>query len=740
MTDAVRCLLRPRSVAVIGASTDPLKRGHQAIRRLQADGFERPIYPINPRAQEILGLPTYPDIESVDADVDLALLVTPAAQAPDLLRACGRKGVAAAVVIAVGFGETGQAGRELEREVADVAREHGIALVGPNTNGVLNPHERLNLVGVADVPEGDVALICQSGNMGLSLFAEAGHTGAFGFSSYVGIGNEAGLGYHDLLPYLAEDDTTRAALLYAEGFRDGRAFLAAASDLARTKPVVLYKAGRSEAAQRSALSHTGAVAGSPRVADAVLAQSGVLVVDRSDELVAVCETVLGQPPLESSRVAVLADGGGHATVAADALGRHALDLAELGEETRARLAAVLPAAASVVNPVDVAGATDRDPSVFETCAEALLADPNVAGVLCVGLFGGYGIRFSDELAEIEERTAAGMASAAAEHGKALVLQSTYAHARPRAHAILRDAGVPVTSSVETSVRGLAALAERGRFLAAVEGRPGLGSAARARPEEVTALTEPQGRRLLEEHGIDVGWWAMATNAEEAAEAAADLAVPLAMKVVSEEVVHKSDAGGVLLDVDGEDAARAGYERLMARVGEAVPAARLDGVLLAPMAASGIELLVGATTDPTFGPLLTVGAGGVAVEVTEDVAFRAVPVARDDIEQMLDELVISPLLAGHRGGAAVDRAALVTLLEQVSDLVAAHPEIIDLDLNPVIARPDGIELVDVRVVVGTGQEGDDHARGGASRPGDPMAAGSPGDGARPDEEATVTFGR
>jgi acetate---CoA ligase (ADP-forming) len=703
MTAGVRALLAPRSVAVIGASNDPLKRGHQAIRRLQADGFEHPIYPINPRADEILGLRAYPDIESVESDVDLALLVTPAAHAPELLRACGRKGVAAAVVIAVGFGETGEEGRALEREVAEVASEHGIALVGPNTNGVLNPRRRLNLVGVAGVPAGDVALICQSGNMGLSLFAEAAHTGALGFSGYVGIGNEAGLGYHDLLPYLAEDETTRAVLLYAEGFRDGRAFLCAAADLARDKPVVLYKAGRSEAAQRSALSHTGAVAGSPRVADAVLAQAGVLVVRRSDELVSVCETLRGQPALASSRVAVLADGGGHATVAADALGAEGLELAELSGRTRELLAAVLPEAASVANPVDVAGATDRDPSVFADCAQALLADPNVAGVLCVGLFGGYGIRFSDELAEIEDRTAAELAESAAEHGKALVLQSTYAHARPRAHQILRDAGVPVTSSVETAVRGLAALGERGRFLATptrdLRVRP-------SRPPSgpVTALTEPQGRRLLEEHGIDVGPWRFAEDGEEAAAAAAALLVPLAMKVVSEQVVHKSDAGGVLLDVEGAEAAREGYRRLVRRVGEAVPDATLDGVLLAPMAAPGIELLVGATTDATFGPLLTVGAGGVAVEVTEDVAFRAIPVSRQDAAQMLDELAISPLLDGIRGAAPVDREALVTLLLQVSDLVAERPEIVELDLNPVIARPDGIELVDVRVVVSAGAAG------------------------------------
>jgi acetate---CoA ligase (ADP-forming) len=740
MISSIRALLAPRSVAVIGASADPLKRGHQAIRRLQADGFPHPIYPVNPGADHILGLPSYPHVEAIDADVDLALLATPAALVPEILAACGRKGVAAAVVIAVGFGETGEQGRELEAEVARVATAHGIALVGPNTNGILNPHQRLNLVGVADVPAGEMALLCQSGNMGLSLIAEATHRGSVGFSAYVGIGNEAGLRYHELLPYLAADETTGVVALYAEGFRDGRAFLASAAELTRSKPVVAYKAGRSPAAQRSALSHTGAVAGSPEVADAVLAQAGVVVVDRSDELLAVGETVLHQPPLVSSRVAVLADGGGHATVATDALGRHGLDLATLADTTRDRLTEILPPAASVANPVDVAGATDRDPSVFAACVDALLADPGVAGVLCVGLFGGYGIRFSDELAEVEERTAARLAAAAGSHGKALLVQSTYADADPPALRALKSARVPVTGSVETAVRCLAALGERGAHLSSVGERSAFVTPARPPMASTRALSEPEGRRLVEAHGIGLGPWAEAGDAAAAAHAARELAVPVAMKIVSAQVVHKSDAGGVLLDVHGEQAARQGFEELTGRVRRAVPDAEIDGVVLAPMAAPGIELLVGATIDPTFGPLLTVGAGGVAVEVTGDLAFRAVPVTRRECEEMLDELVVAPLLAGHRGEAPVDRAALVALLLRVSELLEQRPEIVELDLNPVIARADGVDIVDVRVVVGEAAStgAPDRARGMTDR-GERGGGGPSTTEYHPRGEATMTAG-
>jgi acetate---CoA ligase (ADP-forming) len=712
---SVAALLTPRSVAVVGASNDPLKRGYQAIARLLDDGFPHPIYPVNPKLDEVLGLRAYPEVGAIEGDVDLALLVIPAPAVPDLLRACGRKGVRAAVVIAVGFGETGDEGRALEAEVAQVAAEHDIALVGPNTNGVFNLPERLNLVGAADVPEGEIALVCQSGNMGLSLFTDAAATESVGYSAYVGIGNEAGLRYHELLPHFAQDPTTGAVAMYAEGFRDGRAFLAAAAGVTPRVPVVAYKAGRSEAARRSALSHTGAIAGSPKVADALLRQAGVQVVERSDELLPVTEALLRQPAMAQPRVAVLADGGGHATVAADALDRYGLRLAELAPQTRDRLAQLLPPAASTRNPIDVAGATDRDPSLFAACTEALLADEQVNGVLCVGLLGGYGIRFSAELAAAEEAASARMAELARGQGKALIVQSAYSHARPKAHRVLREAGVPVHGSVETAVRSLAGLAERGRMLASHGDRSDLLVAARPQTDIRRALSEPEGRRLLADHGLDTGPWELARDAGAAAAAARGIGRPVAMKVVAAEVVHKSDAGGVELGVDGPQAAREAFAAIADRVTRIQPDARIEGVLVSPMAPSGIELMVGATVDPTFGPILTLGAGGVGVEILEDVAFRAVPLTDLEAREMIDELRIAPMLDGFRGGPVVDRDEIVALLLGVSRLLEHEPRVLELDLNPVIAHDDGLALVDVRVVVGAD---DDHDR---SRHGDEEGA-------------------
>ena len=711
----VAALLDPGSVAVVGASNNPLKRGYQAIRRLQADGFPHPVYPVHPREGEVLGLPAYPSVGAVDGPVDLALLAVPATSVAGVLRECGDKGVAAAVVIAVGFGETGPKGRALEEELAEVATEQGICLLGPNTNGLFNLPARLNLVGASDVPAGPITLLCQSGNVGLSIFTEVAHTTSLGFSGYVGIGNEGGVRYDQILDYLREDPSTGVVVLYAEGFRDGRALLGSAAAVSRDKPIVCYKAGRSETAQRSALSHTGAVAGSHEVAAAALRQAGVVVVDRSDELVPVAEAVFSQPSMTSGRIGVLTDGGGHGTVAADALAQHGLEVPELSRATRDRLDAVLPAAASTRNPVDVAGATDRDPQVFEPCLEAMLEDANVDGVLCVGLLGGYGIRFSDELADAEERAAARMAELATTSGKPLIVQSAYRHARPRAHDLLRHAGVPVHSSVETAARCVAALHERGRFLARADDRASLSArgAHRQPADRRRALTEPEGRALLARHGIASGPWQLVTDAEQAAEAVDALGAPAALKIVSPDVVHKSDSGGVLLDVEGPRQAAAGFDEVVKSVANVQPHASIDGVLVTPMAPGGVELIVGVTTDPTFGPLLAVGAGGTAVEVLRDTAFRAVPVTSVDCDDMVAELAVAPLLDGHRKAKPIDRGALRALLLGVSRLVEARPDVVELDLNPVIAHATGVALVDVRAVVDGGADGsgcgDRHAR-------------------------------
>lgn len=703
-------IMDPDAVAVVGASTDETKRGHQAIVTLQEGGYEGDIYPVNPNAEEIRGLEVYPTVSAIPGRVDLALIVTPAHIVPSVLEDCAGTDLAGAVVIAVGFGEAGEDGEELENEIVSLAREHGIRLIGPNTSGMINVHRGLNLVGADTVPAGGLALLCQSGNMAISLFTEAATREGVGFSHYVGVGNEADLRFHEYLPFLDADPETDAIVCYVEGMSDGRAFLQAARDVDPDTPIVVLKSGRSDVGKRSASSHTGSLAGDAAVTDAVLEQAGVVSVERSDELLSVANALSSLPSADSPNVGILADGGGHATLAADAFAERGLSVPRLTDETQERLRTVLPDAASVVNPVDVAGGTDDDQSVFVDCAAAILADPNVDALLLTGLFGGYGIRFAEQYTEVEVEAARELASLAAEYDTPLVVQSAYEGFDTEPHAVLREQGIPVVESLDVATASLSALATYGERVAAADESSDFRLPSATTDDTLAAtlgqgrtqLSEFEAKRALADDGFPVTPFDLATSPDEAAALAADADGPVAMKVVSPDIVHKSDAGGVALDVEAA-AAAATYDDLLAAAAEYDPDASLDGVLVSPMRDAGVELIVGVVDDDQFGPVVMCGLGGVFVEVLEDVAFRALPLTEADARAMLDDIEAQELLDGARGNPPVDRDAVVDLLVAVSSFVEANPSVAELDLNPVFADADGVEIVDAAITL-DGQPG------------------------------------
>ena len=379
-------VLNAKSVAVVGASKNETKRGYQTIRTLLEEKYEGDIYPVNPRENSILGFKCYKSVSSIKGVVDLALIATPAGTLPSVLEDCGKKGVQGAVILAGGFGETGKDGRKLENEVVAVARKHSIRLIGPNTSGMMNLKSGMNLVGMRDVPKGDIALLTQSGNMALTLITEAKLKSKKGFSYYVGVGNEADIKFHEYLEFFRQDPKTNVILMYVEGMRQGRKFLEQAYKTTIEKPVVLLKSGRSATGKRSAGSHTGALAGMSEVAMGAFNRAGIITVEKSDQLCPAAEALSNLPPIKNNKVAILADGGGHATIAADLLTDLGVEIPILGEKTQAKLRKLLPAAASVPNPVDVAGGTDSDPSVFADCARVILKDPNVGGLLIGSAF------------------------------------------------------------------------------------------------------------------------------------------------------------------------------------------------------------------------------------------------------------------------------------------------------------------------------------------------------------------
>lgn len=701
-------ILAPTGIAVVGASADPTKRGYKAMVGLIKDGYRGDIYPVNPKADMILGVKAWPSVTAIPGNPQLALICTPAASVPGLIAECGRRGIKGAVILASGFAEVGGEGADLEREMMAKAEAHGVRIIGPNTSGVFNLHHHINLLALDNVKPGDVGIISQSGNMLLSLALEAQHNGQVGFSTYVGPGNQSDIGFNDYLRYLGEDENTRVATLYVEGFRDGRKFLEVARDVTAMKPVVVYKSGSTEQGQKAASSHTGALAGSYAMTVDLLRQSGVSVVQYSDEILPVAEGLGLLQKSRGKRVAVISDGGGQATIASDRLAEAGLELAELSEATRAKLREVLFPQASTVNPVDVAGSTDANPSLLATCMEIVAADDNVDSVFLVGMFGGYSTRFAESLLGDEMRGAEAMVDLSNVTEKPLVIYSLYTPIKPPALRRLHEAGLPVYASIEQSVRVLAALGERGQYLAQTHGhsretpvdaRPELTAMFHQARAEGRDLFEYEAKQLLRDHGVEVPVERVVRDEAELAAAAAALGeTPLAMKVVSKDILHKSDAGGVKLNVVGEaamqDARRAILDACMAYDADA----EIEGVLVTPMAKKGVEVIVGVIRDPIFGPVLMFGLGGIFVEILEDVAFRAIPLSRHDARSMVEQIKAKRILEGVRGESAVDKEALVDLLLKVSSIVAAYPDLKELDLNPVIVNADGYAVVDARVIV------------------------------------------
>ena len=706
-------ILAPSGIAVVGASADPTKRGYKAMVGLINGGYQGHIYPINPKADHILGVQAWPSLTEMPGCPELALLCTPAATVPALIAECGRRGVKGAVILASGFGETGEEGAALEAQMMEIARAHGVRIIGPNTSGMFNLHHQINLLALDNVKPGDIGIVSQSGNMLLSLALEAQHNGQVGFSTYVGPGNQSDIGFNDYLRYLGEDEHTRVATLYVEGFRDGQQFLKVARDVTAMKPVVVYKSGATEQGQKAASSHTGALAGSYQMTVDLLRQAGVSVVQYSDEILPVAEGLGRLQKAPGKRVAVISDGGGQATIAADRLSEAGLTLAELSDATRSALREVLLPQASTLNPVDVAGSSDANPSLLASCIELVMADEGVDSVFLVGMFGGYSLRFAESLMGDEMRGAERMVELAQASEKPLVIYSLYAPIKPPALRRLHEAGLPVYSSIEHAVRVLAALGERGEYLASQQVQETIAPAApaetgkamlKAAKAEGRDLLEFEAKGLLAEHGIAVPEEWLVRREDELAEIAQRTqGKPLAMKVVSKDILHKSDAGGVKLNLVGEAPLRDAFQAIHSNAQAYDPNAQIEGVLVTPMAEKGVEVIIGMLRDPIFGPVLMFGLGGIFVEVLEDVAFRSLPLTLHDAQSMVDQLKAQKVLAGVRGAAGVDKQALVSLLMQVSQLVEAYPEISELDLNPVIAYPKGhsaanYAIVDARIIV------------------------------------------
>ena len=702
--------LNPDSIAIIGASAKPEKRGYQAISRLLKDGFKQSgIYPINPKASEILGVKAYPSVLDVDAPIDLALVCTPARSLPAVIEECGKKEIGCVVVLAAGFSESGEEGKAIEQAMIDAGKKWNVRIIGPNTNGIFNLHKNANLVGVPDAVKGSIGLVSQSGNVTLGFITEVARKGGTGFSTFIGVGNQADLEFSDYIRYFAGDENTSSAILYVEGFKNGRKFLDSAREVVPQKPIVVLKSGRTTQGQISAASHTGSLASSYKLTRDVLRQVGVTVVEETDKILPIAEALGKLPVAKGNRVAILTDGGGHGTITTDALVDAGLEIAKLTDKTVHKLKDILSPTAALNNPVDVAGATDENAAPGAICVEVLLQDDNVDILMITGMLGGFHKRFSETLFDSEMQAAESIAQHFKKYQKPLIIESVYMTHKPEPLMHLREAGIPICIWVEPAVAAVKAMADYGaacRRLAKAEPQPSklalpesAGIFTKAYSEKRGALLENEAKDLLRIYGLDIPQELVIRSEQDLVNLPESFKTELlAMKIVSQDILHKSDAGGVQLNVTGEEGRKHAFQQIIQNAKAYKADAKIEGILVAPMLKPGIEVILGVTRDKTFGPVLMFGLGGVFVEVLKDVTFRAIPLSKADAKEMIEDIDAVEILNGVRGAEAIDRNALVELIMKLSDMIWKHPEIAELDLNPVIARPDGVSIADARIIL------------------------------------------
>ncbi len=686
----------PASIAVIGATEANPSVGRTILTNLAS--FHGTVFPVNPKRGQILGQKSYASIGAVPDSVDLAVIVTRAETVPGIVAECAAAKVPAAIVISAGFKETGASGADLERKI--LAARGSMRIIGPNCLGVMAPPAGLNATFAGTMARpGSIGFLSQSGALCTAIL-DWSLREMVGFSAFVSTGSMLDVGWGDLIDYLGDDPHTRAILMYMESVGDARAFLSAAREVALTKPIIVIKAGRTDQAARAASSHTGALTGSDEVLDAALRRSGVLRVRRISDLFYMAEVLAKQPRPSGPRLVIVTNAGGPGVLATDALIADGGELAELSAETIGELDRILPPHWSRGNPIDIIG--DAPPERFAQTLEIVKRDPGVDGLL-VSL-APQGMTSPSEVAERIKPFAkiAGKPVLASWMGGASVI---------RGDEILNAAGIPTFPFPDTAAGAFADMWRYSENLRALYETPELTEACidklaaqtvleAAHIENRTLLTEAEAKQLLAAYAIPVTRTEIAETEDGAAQLAAKIGFPVVLKLHSRTITHKTDVGGVELDLGDELAVRAAWRRIESRVSTLAGADNFQGVTVQPMirAADAYELILGSSTDPQFGPVLLFGLGGQLVEVFRDRALGLPPLTSTLARRMMERTKIYKALAGVRGRAPVDRSALEQILVRFSQLISEIPRIKEIDINPLLASPEAILALDARIVL------------------------------------------
>ncbi len=702
---ALAPLLAPASVALVGATEREGALGNLVWRNLAAGGLRGALSAVNPKHGKVFGQRCYARLRDLPAAPELAVLVTPARTIPGLLEDAGAAGVRAAVVLSSGFGEAGEAGRALQAEALAAARRHGLRLLGPNCLGLMRTDAGLNAT-FSPVPAlpGKLALLSQSGAICTAILDWAKPSGV-GFSSVVSLGAAADVDFGELLDFLISDPATDAVLMYVEGIRDARRFVSALRAAARAKPVVVLKVGRHASGTRAAASHTGAMTGSDAVFDAALRRGGTVRVRSYTQLFAAARILsMGRIPA-GERLAIITNGGGPGVMAADCASDNGVPLAQLSADTIALLNRKLPAQWSRGNPLDIVG--DAPPQRFADATSAVLADAGVDALL---------VMYSPVAVTPPEAAARAVASAARDSGKPVIAAWLGDISPGRTRSYLEEQGLPNFYTPENAVEAFSFLCAYRRNQAQLLEAPGALSSAmpqqrvdmgavhairdRALAEKRSILSEQEAKAMLALFGLPVPRTIMAADRDAAVAAAAELGYPVAIKIHSPDITHKSDVGGVRLNLQNAQMVASAFDDMLLHVRALKPAARIEGAAVQPMLryADAREVLVGIATDPVFGPAISFGSGGIAVEALRDVAVALPPLNGVLARELIGRTRVARLLARHRDVPAVDTGALEAILEGVSRMACALPWLAEMDLNPVLAHPGGAMIADARIVI------------------------------------------
>jgi len=690
---------KPKSIAVIGASREPEKVGHKIFRNLVSSGFQGGLYPINPKTKELLGFKCYPSVVEVPDDIDLAIIAVPARIVPMIAEQCGSKGVKGIVVISAGFSETGREGTMLERKLLDICRKYKMRMQGPNCLGIINTQSRMNASFAATNPSsGNIAFVSQSGALGSTILNWALQNNV-GFTSFISLGNESDLNAADFIEALAEDPQTRAIGLYIEGVKDGDRFIEVARKTTRKKPIIALKAGTTDVGVRAVSSHTGSLAGSDTAFTAAFRKTGILRVETLEELFDLVLAFKDQPLPKGKNVLIITNGGGPGILTADACEKMGLNLPLLEHGIREELRKSMPPHSSLNNPVDVLG--DADENRYKLALEAGLKSRKIDGIIII---------LTPQAMTPTEKVAKVIADISKTSNKPIIAAFMGLDDDSLPIKTLQENNIPNYVFPEAAAYVLKRMYDYGLILKSEREEPPTFSdvdnekvreiLAKVRREDRLNLTVEESFQVAEAYGISIPRARIARDSREAREIADSIGYPVVMKVVSPDVLHKTDVGGVVLNVNTGEEVERNYDAILRKIRASMPEARVSGVLIQRMVPQGKEVIVGAVRDIQFGPLMMFGLGGIYVNFLRDVSYRLCPLTRSEAREMIEETKAYTLLRGVRGERPSDIDSVIEVILKVSQIMRFFKEIVEMEINPlfVYGENEGYSAVDVRITI------------------------------------------